>query len=253
MSQPSAQNAINTLQSLREIVGPASVAYFIGPNVILTLSGARGYADGVFYSENKASRETWRQEIASAIEALKTVVDVYGFDVNEEKNPRGNDYVGYDFMLREGLEYSLGATQLLAASPDQVLEQAESKTLLETIVDNLKQNPDTKQYSDSSQGDIAFGIMLGYPDKAIIGSVGQWWHQGDRFSPRMIQADIRGAGYYRCPQPVYYYPRNLVSDPGITQHEAMWSGILRDFYESDFHQELKGQLEFQNKLRALGK
>lgn len=252
MNQPSAQAAIHVLRPLSNIVGPATTAYFISPNTVLTLSGARGIADGVFYSSDKTTRDTWRQEITSAIDALKTLVDVYSFSVEEAKNPSGDNYVTYAFLLREGLQYSLMNTRLLSVSPDKLLEQATPPaTLSQTIKDNLKESV-AKQYSDQDRSYIATGLMLGYPDKAIIGSIGQWWHQGDPFASRMIEADIRGAGYYRCPQPVYSYPRSLAADPDIMQHEALWSGILKDFYESSFHQKLVQQADFQDKLRILG-
>ena len=253
MNQPSAQTTIHILQTLSKIVGPATTAYFIAPNTVLTLSGARGIADGVFYSSDKTTRDMWRQEITAAMDALKTLVNVYSYSVEEAKNPSGDTYVTYAFLLREGLEYSLMNTQLLSVSPDQLLHQATPATLSQVIKDNLKQESVAKPYSDQDRSYIATGLMLGYPDKAIIGSIGQWWHQGDPFASRMIEADIRGAGYYRCPQPVYSYPRSLAADPDIMQHEALWSSILKDFYESDFHRNLAQNIEFQDKLRKLDK
>jgi hypothetical protein len=50
---------------------------------------------------------------------------------------------------------------------------------------------------------------------------------------------------------VYIYPRPLVSDPEITAHEQLWSGILKDFYTSSLHQKLTKSPAFQNQITAL--
>lgn len=44
-STPTAQTAIDILERLKGNVGSATLAYWITPNSILTLSGARAYCD----------------------------------------------------------------------------------------------------------------------------------------------------------------------------------------------------------------
>lgn len=252
VSSPSAKTAVDILMKLQKEVGSATLAYWITPNSILTLSGARAYCDGIFYHSSKKQLKDLTAEMAQSIEALKTITDIYFAEAKVDKSTSKEDYAGYDAVLTQGLSFVLNSTELLGDSKLNLIQQGLSgEKLIEAICTLLKQDERFKQYSKENLNHIAFGILVGYPDKAILGSVSDW-EKDDPFAEPLIDADIRGSWYYICPRPVYSYPRHLVTDSDINAHEQLWSSILRDFYTSSFHETLAKDSGFKSKANELG-
>lgn len=86
----------------------------------------------------------------------------------------------------------------------------------------------------------------------MLASVKGWGEDRDPFGEPDMPADIRGADYYICPQPVYSYPRSLAGEPDITRHEQLWSKILIGYYTSDFHKTLEKDEKFLEKAKEIG-
>ncbi len=251
-SKPTAQTAIDILERLKGNVGVAALAYWITPNSILTLSGARAYCDGVFYHSNKKQLAEWTTEMAQSIEALKSITDIYFAEAKVDKTTSQENYAGYDAVFTIGLNFVLNNTELLDDSKFDLAQQMLSgEKLVEAICTLLKQDERFMQYSKENLNHMAFGILVGYPDKAILGLVSDW-EKDDPFAEPFIDADIRGSWYYICPRPVYSYPRHLVNDTHINTHEQLWSGILQDFYTSSFHETLAKDSIFKSKANELG-
>lgn len=250
---PDAKIAITILQPLLDATSPASLAYWTTPNVILTLSGARAYCDGVFWDDDaRSTLKSWVKEIEESFNSLNRICDLTVSGTSIAKAPSDDFYASFEIVSETGLRQVITQTTLLDdATFDTLIKQKTLKGLLEEMKLNLKEVKDLAKYNDEDINHIAFGILLGYPDSAIIGTV-SGWQVDDPFAEPLIRADIRGASYYTCPQPVYDYPRELVSDPTINAHEQLWSKILRDYYDSDFHKNLEADSEFQLKLKELG-
>jgi len=254
MVHPSAQTAINILTRLQAKSQPAMLAYWVTPNSILTLGGARAYCDGVFYSEPRSKKvlQNWTEEIAGSIKVIKSITSIYCATASVAKTVTEEDYASYDVVTSQGLEHVLEQTRLLGPTKRDLLSRSVSaEKLLEKMRVLLKGKKALENFSDENLNHIASGILLGYPDQAILGSVTEW-EKDDPFAEPLIDADIRGSGYYICPKPVYSYPRHLVNDPGIKTHEKLWSSILYDFYKSDFHTTLAANAKFQQKADQLG-
>ena len=252
--KPSIDRAIAIFSSISEQLGPQYLAYWVLPNIVLTLSGARAYCDGVFWdSDNKGLLEQWDKELSASMEVVKKQGDTLWSDTGIEQVLSGGKYANFQLTTKEGLRYVLAHTSIVSTiSIDELETQASLPKIIDLVVTNLKSQPEFKQYSEESLHDIAFGILVGYPDKAILEAVLLWNKEDDPFAEPVIDADIRGANYYSCPQPVYSYPRSLVTDPAIANHEKLWSGLLREYYQSDFHKSLEKNSDFQAKLRELG-
>lgn len=252
VSSPSAKTAVDILLKLRKEVGSAALAYWVTPNSILTLSGARAYCDGVFYHSSKKQLAEWTAEMAQSIEALQSLTDIYFAEAKVDKTTSKESYAGYDAVFTHGLNFVLDNTELLGDSKLNLAQQRLSgEKLVEAICTLLKQDEQFKPYGKENLNHIAFGILVGYPDKAILGSVSDW-EKDDPFAEPLIDADIRGSGYYICPRPVYSYPRHLVTDSYINAHEQLWSSILQDFYTSSFHETLAKDSDFKSKANELG-
>lgn len=229
------------------------MVFWITPNTVLTLSGARGYADGVFYSAHKADRERWVDEISRCMETLRGPAGIVDYVVGSDVNPAGQTYVSYDFLVRDGLAYSLSQTDLIANGQVQHLLDNASKLpgVIPAITAALQGNK-TFASSTVDLSDIASGLLYGYPDAAVV-SAEQIYNQPERpFGEKLIDADIRGADFYDCPQPVYSYARSMSDDTAIRIHEQLWSTILQNFYDSDFHRTLAADRTFRAKLEATG-
>ncbi len=250
--QPSARLAIDTLTKLLEQISPDVLAYWVTPNTILSLSGARAYCDGVFYSDSKKTLNGWVDELNRSAQIIKSITDVYFIEAKIDKTNSGEPCASYDLVLEQGLEYVLHHTHLLPTrSIELISQQLSGEKLVDALAKLLSSQPAMLGYSRENLRHAAFGILVGYPDKAIIGSVSQWEHN-DPFAEPLIDADIRGAGYYLCPQPLYTYPRHLVNDQDIRTNELLWSNILREFYTSDFHSKLANNPHFKRKAKQLG-
>jgi len=251
--KPQASNAIAILDPLLQKLGPQYLAFWTLPNAILTLSGARPYCDGVFWDDaEKGLLEKWSQEISESAAIVTENIKAVWWQASIAEARPGEKFAGYDCFFEPGLRYMLAQTKLLKSTTfDQFQKQTSFAGFLEVIIADLEHQPEFKVYSPENLNDVAFGLLLGYPDKAIVESVEKWQEQ-DSFAEPLMDADIRGGGYYICPQPVYSYPRHLVSDPSITAHEQLWSTILRDYYTSDFHKSLEQDKAFMKKAKELG-
>lgn len=256
--KPSVDHAIKVFSSISEKLGPEYLAYIVLPNVVLTLCGARAYCDGVFWqNDNKDLLKRWHSELAALMEHIKAQNITLWSETAIEQTASGEKYASFELVHEGGLHYAttntgLTNTGLLSSIRlEDIKAEASRAEIIELLVADLKTQPTLKEYPKESLYDIAFGIILGYPDKAILGSLLRR-DNNDPFAEPLIDADIRGASYYVCPQPVYSYPRHLMADPTITAHEKLWSGLLKDYYQSDFHTSLEKNGNFQAKLRELG-
>lgn len=251
--KPSASSAIKILAKIHEVGGSSMVAYWVAPNVILTLSGARGFCDGVFWSQNQNQNQltAWDKDIKQSIELIKSCCPVLVAS-SDIRTVRGDQtFASFDLILEDGLRAALRQTRLLGKElPDLSKTKANPSVAQEEIVKNLRTNSEFKKYSSENINHMAFGIMLGYPDKAILGSVESW--ESANGGDELIDATIDSSDYYTCPQPAYAYPPSLAKDADIIAHEQAWSHILSDYYQSDFHKLLEADSGFQVKIKELG-
>lgn len=250
---PNAQKAITILRKLKKECGPASLAYFALPNVILTLSGARAYCDGVFWDDDqKGLLKTWNKEINESLVVLERISDIFLAKASITEARPGETYAGYELLTKDGLEYSLKNSKLVRHTPlESFLRLKSFEDIQGLVIDDLKNQDSLRDKTKEDLQHISFGFLLGYPDAAVL-AVNPEPDADDPFRQSSVNANIRGSGYYICPQPDYFYPYSLYGNPEIVQNEQQWSNILIDYYTSDFHKELEEDLTFQAKLKELG-
>lgn len=250
--KPSAKKAIEILDNIQEKLGPGYVAYLAAPNVILTLSGARGYCDGVFWDyKNKDNLEKWHRAISKSLEVIKDTGQVLWSDVSIHEPRPKQKYAGFDLLLEPGLKYSLEKSQLLKkVNFEEMLGDPSMNGVIGYVVKNLKSQPKFKKMDREKLHHLALGLLLGYPDSAITSYLDSIDDAAGYFD-KVIHADIKMADYYMCPQPVYSYPKSKTKNKGIQEHQALWSKILTDYYSSDFHKSLEANKTFVGKLKEL--
>lgn len=247
---PQADKAIRLLSGLKSKVGPAELANWVRPNMILTLSGARPYADNMLWSSDQQFLKEWEQSVNRGAEQLKHA-GLLWHSTTIRKAPNDQTYGDLELIMKDGLEFVLSRTKLLTPIPPKELKSDSYQDLLRQLMENLYAQDRFKHLADEDLFHVAYGILLGYPDKAIYATLGRMRNQ-DPFAEPLISADIRGALYYQGPAPTYNYPRSLVNDHEIGGHEKVWSAILKSYYSSDFHKELEKNEQFIDKLQQLG-
>ncbi len=251
--EPRVERVIKIFTAISKQLDTEYLAYWALPNAVLTLSGARAYCDGIFWTnKNEGLLEKWKTEITESIEVIKRQIVIVWSDARIEESHAGEKYAGYELITEDGLRSVLAHTNLFSNDLfDEIKALKSAKKQFERLVKNLKAHSKFRKYTEESLRHIAFGVLAGYPEKAILESVLKW-DEADPFAETLVNADIRGAGYYICPQPVYSYPRHLMNDPDIVKHEKLWSNLLKDYYRSDFHRSLEKDKKFQHKMRELG-
>ena len=248
--QPSAQRVIEIFIAMLSMLEGADLAYWVAPNTVLTLSGARAFADGVFWDDAKLGMlPQWQKEIDQSLTVLRSIVPMQWTEAKVQEVRPGESFAGYELITQEGLQYVLDQTSLLH---NLTIEEFKNCHKLPEIQNMLLANLRAQQqFTDVSKEDlnhILFGVLVGYPDEAIMRSI---LPQQDGQEPQ-VAAKIRHADYYDCPQPVYDYPKSLASNAVIRKHEQLWSSILEEYYQSDFHKMLEKNSEFTSKVRQLG-
>ena len=246
------QNAVAVVDKIIDSLDRSMAAYIVLPNVVLTLSNSRVFADGVFYSEDKSQRQQWLDDLSN-IKNLFTGLDIEMF-LMEHTNPAGHHYVAYEIYDPNGLAsllagYSfISSDQLADIGVDTSFEQIEIM-----IAAAAKEDARSRDFTKSQIDDVVQGVIFGYPEVAIFGVTSLMDdNTGDYDSSRVLSASISCADYYRCPQPVCDYPKTILNDYQILKHEQAWSSILRDFYDSDTHRGLENDDSFMAKVAELG-
>lgn len=251
---PSAQRAIEIYSAIASELDAAFLAYWVAPNVVLTLSGARAFADGVFWDDQRQGLlATWQKEIQQSLAVLQKTVPLQWSEAIQIEARPGEVFAGFELLTREGLRQVLQNTKLFPGLSLEAIDSNVSAIDVQSLmIENLKQQQ--QQFATVGKEDlqhISFGALLGYPDQAIVGSIMPSGPEGAR-PEQEVAARISKADYYDCPQPVYSYPKSLVNDPDIQEHEQLWSSILADYYASDFHTQLEQSNAFKAKVREIG-
>lgn len=62
---------------MTKVLDPALLAYWVTPNTVLTLSGVRAFADGVFWDDQQIGLlDQWRKEIEQSLAVLRNTTDL---------------------------------------------------------------------------------------------------------------------------------------------------------------------------------
>lgn len=251
--KPSVLHAINAVGLVKDKLGPDYCAFIVQPNTVLTLADARGFADSVFYHPKPEVLKVWRKAQKDVLSLLGETRDLI-FTLTTSKNPSGENYSSSDLINRVGLAYSFNHYSFLSKTDNAVLLKAATpQKVVEAFKTLLRKKPIFTKYNRDQIMHIASGVCLGYPEKAILSTLDSYLIEPNEFTPREVEANILGAAYYSCPQPVYSYPRHLITDKDIVDHEKLWSQILMDFYKSDLHQQLAKNKHFQKQIRDLSR
>ncbi len=235
------KNALDKLMLLEDKLG-SDVAFFVEPNMILTLSGVRGFADHITYYKLASDRDKILA-VFSAAQSIQEKLDLQIFP-EASQNVSGKPLVACEVINLTGLRRTLGMTKLVSMSaPAAISTYEDYMAWYAEYLKKVAQNHPGTSYA--AQQDIAFGIVLGYPDVAIKSILEETEENGSDY----MDARIACATQYVCPQPIYSYHKKLKDYSEITYHEELWSEILQAVYQSEWHQRIAKDKNF-NAVRA---
>lgn len=249
---------INFLEEIEKTFGPEHCAYWVGPNIVLTLCDERAYCDGVFWGDTNEINH-WKADLEKHFSLFLNHFPVAFHRVYVDNNDKLSDqYVCLEVITNAGLQSLPDIYKDLIRPFDLPKEPFVSEPdVFSYLSANLNQKT-TKSYSTENMNHLIYGMLLGYPEKAILANVEAWQDadSGNRktdVTEGSLQANIAYADRYPCPIPVYDYPPSMKDDPEIKQHEKRWSETLGGFYNSTFHNYLARNESFQKKIEDLSK
>lgn len=251
-----ANQALDVLADL-EKVAPATLPTFLSANSILTISGVRAFdAYHEFYeyvSEHQAilATKTLRKhgihlEYGNRLFNMQSSPSFRVFELLNETAFRRlwDTYEFPQYVMNKDISldfpYDVVHTAAWVETFDGELARAMSSDILPRAWLNDWYAP----------LNIRFGMMLGYPAKAIESIL---WEAIGLQHEETVNATIRHHDAYYAAQPVYSYAKHLENDAEILTHQKLWSDVLSHVYESPWHDQLQKSDDFKKVLLELKK
>jgi hypothetical protein len=245
------------LENLYKELGPEHCAYWVGPNIVLTLSGERAYGDSVFWGD-KNTTTLWQTELAYHLKILEKYIPTACAETSTRQNTaisKSQYYTNTEIVSRAGLVETLRKYTFFQLSH---LNTISTFTSLQSVFEYLKKALEPalfQKFSSQNINHLLYGALLGYPEPAIIESITMWQEeespQNTTHKSTELQAKITYANYYQCPQPIFSYPAHLRNDEEINNTIIRWNNALLVFYEGELHKKLASKPAFQRKIKEL--
>ena len=234
-SQVSVEATVDLVMQLYRRAGPRIGCRLVEPSMVLTLSGARGLT---------AWNGTWR---GATLEDAMRLEELDRFLV-----PRGISLQpGSDFLKGEGsvdVIHLAGVERVTRSSfiPATMAYHASSGWRgFYTWRDAQLKAYDRQRPVPVEAYHVLCGILLGYPDRAVLGYLGA----GALGNERSISADIPYSNYYECGMPTFQFLPEDLDDPGILDKIHEWGELLRGIYEHPWMRDLDSNREFRQARR----
>ncbi|MBI2459754.1 MAG: hypothetical protein HYV53_04385 [Parcubacteria group bacterium] len=225
-----------------EILGPELGCRLAESNIILLMSGMKGYADMPWIKLDKEKMEK--------LEHANSQLENFGLEIICPKKLEGDSIIsGITVVNFKGVERKSKITRIPG------VPQYDSKLGKDGLIrwrkefdSSLKEAQKTGKIPKAVDLEILFeGIIFGYPDQAIIDF--EKCLRTGRIHEDLIEADIISsipeAEKYQGAVPEFdYYPEHK-DNPEIVEYISNAKNILNDFYQSDWFKELSQRKEFQ--------
>lgn len=230
-----------------EIFGAELGCRLAEPNIILLISGMKGYADMPWV---KLDREKIEK-----LEFVNSRLKDFGLEVIYPRKLEGDSTIsGITVINFRGVERKSKTTRMSGVPPyDSKLGKDGLMKWHRELDSSLAEAQKTGKIPKAADLEILFeGIVFGYPDQAII-DFEKCLRTGD-IHKDLSEADIVSATAeakkYQGAVPEFdYYPENK-DNPEIVEYISRARKILSDFYQSEWFQELSKKQEFQESRKG---
>lgn len=234
---PSAQATVRLILQLYQKAGPTVGCRLVDPSTALTLAGARALTAWTGRFENPTDDDV------QALERLDKWLVPRGISL---ELCREDDTDVYEFSVVNlvGLERVSRSTHIAGFRPYHAetgwtgyyeWQDATMKSL-------VKHAP-----VPGNEAHVLYGVLLGYPDRAILDYL-----RADRTShDRFISSDIPWTTYYECGVASFSFPPHDCDHPQIVSTEREWGQLLEAIYTAPDMRRLDADPEFRDARRAL--
>ena len=222
------EETANLIAGFYQDLGPRLGSHLVEPNTVLTIAGMRG--SGKFVIHNLTKEE--QNKIEKLNEKSKKLGIQFTVD-NDEKDNSAN----ISILNLKGLEYTTNLSKLPFVKPFNAGQGFEAESSWgKAIIENAQKNfPNIKKYS----AHLITGLMLGYPDKAILGVLNNV-NEGIISSSELVDSNI----------PYSSYLREHANDPVIAKTLDSWGKLLIEFHKSNWCQSIAKDPEFIKNLKS---
>lgn len=255
-----AKRALDVLQTIGE-VAPQTLPIFLAANSVLTISGVRTY---------DAYREFYDFYNGREKAAVTSVLDNQGitmlFTDQKLRKSSFND-TSFELINNHGLTAVWETYRLPNVDywpPDIKLDKAYDEAhflawsyIVEGALANMMDNdtlPKVWLTDRYAAHNIRFGMLLGYPAKAIesfLWTSSAVIEANSITGVKALQARIRHHDAYYAAWPDYDYAAVLIDDPEVIAHEELWSLILDEVYASEWHAGIQADKCFAEALEKV--
>lgn len=216
--------------------------YLLSSDTVLTLSGVRAFDTYI----------TFEGIDNSVVTELQKTFAQHGFTLESESSEY-EDTVDFFYLVNHAAMQVLPAQYTFDGwfnpHPPYTVERMHmwtyhiERTLFNLMADG-KLPKEWLPYHLSAHH-IRFGILLGYPGEAIAC---ECWMDvlGEKQMPNALTAPLAYCDAYDAAWPAYDYTDDVKDNPHILAHQKLWSDILTEVYESDWHKELQNTDEFKS-------
>lgn len=251
------EKALEILQEIEKQC-PMALPIFLRSDIAITLSGVRAYDAYVGELSNLLAKED--------IEKLKNLLEQYNIFLESDDSEYliDNDEEPYFYLINEDAlkqipnQYQLDAW--IEPKPPYGKDRfmAWSFAVESDIHQDMVQERLPHRWSNDywAPGIIREGLLYGYPAIAITSYID--WNVSMSLARNpaeepgeSLDSDIAYHDMYFAPHVGYSYPKELQKDETIKKHQKLWSEILTNIYESDWHKELKQNNEFKKSLAII--
>lgn len=247
-----AKQALAVLRDLERAV-PESLPIFLAANSVLTLSGVRAYdAYHDFYDHMPAERIAEVERVLSK-HGIIVVRSASAFAPEPEANTTFELVHEATFQnLWQQYELPKGArvddTIRLDFDIDNLSLTAWSACVEADFAYSMERGPLPAVWLNDrlAPHNLRFGMLLGYPGKAIESCLWEYSYVEMNEDHETVEIDYKD--YYFAAWPTYEIKSSQRDDPEIKAHTRLWSDILMEVYESDWHVAAKKLPAFQKAL-----
>lgn len=212
--------------------------YFVDSNVVLTLAGMKGATNFTADVESEQDLRKYETEIETINETLKMANPEVKFAMFKDVKETEDDGKYVTFIVQNLLGYER-ASKISKISGVTPFDRRTGWDGLAKWSQKLWAQVEAAGYE--SPEDVALGLELGYPDRAIY-DLQDWMKNGSK--GEMVDAIIPNTRLYDDHDPSYVFSPGHENDAGIRDNMEKSGRILKEFYDSDWHKKVAPSLAF---------
>lgn len=241
------KEVVRVVSQIYDRLSPTSACQFTNPNVVLAIAGLKPWADIPFIQFN--------EDDLPKVEEINHLLKADGVRIDSDKDTRSGKISKIYLESLRGYQREAWLTKIPGVQIVFMDDNFEGVgSWFNNFVSQLeKTKEDGKLPKDADVIGIAWGMLHGYPDQAILDfedCVNTTEYPGSLVTP-----DLKYPEYYKTHSAVPdfdLYPEHLL-DREVVEYLRLSRQVVRDFYGSEWFKEIEKTSEFQEGRKAAEK